>query len=171
MNYNLNVKFHFLNLQWIRNFFPKVKAQHFKQNQANQAASSQTKLDSENRFHVDRFSTKFWRFCWKTSSTKRIFRIHARREESFQPCSGNRNNTTSMLKHDVVRKAFIFICSRAEMKIGWNLSAPYRADALYGARFLPVRRSLRRMEPELSLIHIWRCRRIERCRSRWSQYH
>ena len=26
-------------------------------------------------------------------------------------------------------------------------------------------------EYELSLIHIWRCRRIERCRSRWSPYH
>ena len=25
--------------------------------------------------------------------------------------------------------------------------------------------------PDLSLIHIWRCRRIERCRSRWSPYH
>ena len=25
--------------------------------------------------------------------------------------------------------------------------------------------------PGLSLIHIWRCRRIERCRSRWSPYH
>ena len=25
--------------------------------------------------------------------------------------------------------------------------------------------------PALSLIHIWRCRRIERCRSRWSPYH
>ena len=25
--------------------------------------------------------------------------------------------------------------------------------------------------PFLSLIHIWRCRRIERCRSRWSPYH
>ena len=24
---------------------------------------------------------------------------------------------------------------------------------------------------KLSLIHIWRCRRIERCRSRWSPYH
>ena len=30
MNYNLNVKFHFLNLRWIRNTSPKVKAQHFK---------------------------------------------------------------------------------------------------------------------------------------------
>ena len=29
------------------------------------------------------------------------------------------------------------------------------------------------IDPEwcLSLIHIWRCRRIERCRSRWSPYH
>ena len=26
-------------------------------------------------------------------------------------------------------------------------------------------------EQTLSLIHIWRCRRIERCRSRWSPYH
>ena len=26
-------------------------------------------------------------------------------------------------------------------------------------------------EELLSLIHIWRCRRIERCRSRWSPYH
>ena len=25
--------------------------------------------------------------------------------------------------------------------------------------------------PYLSLIHIWRCRRIRRCRSRWSPYH
>ena len=28
-----------------------------------------------------------------------------------------------------------------------------------------------RSEYDLSLIHIWRCRRIERCRSRWSPYH
>ena len=27
------------------------------------------------------------------------------------------------------------------------------------------------MRKPLSLIHIWRCRRIERCRSRWSPYH
>ena len=40
-------------------------------------------------------------------------------------------------------------------------------------------RSARRFGPpaiphlflDLSLIHIWRCRRIERCRSRWSPYH
>ena len=30
--------------------------------------------------------------------------------------------------------------------------------------------SARRLKT-LSLIHIWRCRRIERCRSRWSPYH
>ena len=28
-----------------------------------------------------------------------------------------------------------------------------------------------KLEEMLSLIHIWRCRRIERCRSRWSPYH
>ena len=28
-----------------------------------------------------------------------------------------------------------------------------------------------RSQRNLSLIHIWRCRRIERCRSRWSPYH
>ena len=27
------------------------------------------------------------------------------------------------------------------------------------------------LSKHLSLIHIWRCRRIERCRSRWSPYH
>ena len=30
---------------------------------------------------------------------------------------------------------------------------------------------VRRSVQCLSLIHIWRCRRIERCRSRWSPYH
>ena len=29
----------------------------------------------------------------------------------------------------------------------------------------------RNLVQRLSLIHIWRCRRIERCRSRWSPYH
>ena len=32
-------------------------------------------------------------------------------------------------------------------------------------------RSLAIYIQKLSLIHIWRCRRIERCRSRWSPYH
>ena len=31
--------------------------------------------------------------------------------------------------------------------------------------------ALKRTGCDLSLIHIWRCRRIERCRSRWSPYH
>ena len=31
--------------------------------------------------------------------------------------------------------------------------------------------TLWKMVSMLSLIHIWRCRRIERCRSRWSPYH
>ena len=35
-----------------------------------------------------------------------------------------------------------------------------------------IRRYHRVLRPWfLSLIHIWRCRRIERCRSRWSPYH
>ena len=40
-------------------------------------------------------------------------------------------------------------------------SLAYYADA----------KSLSGVCPLLSLIHIWRCRRIERCRSRWSPYH
>ena len=32
-------------------------------------------------------------------------------------------------------------------------------------------RFISRLLHTLSLIHIWRCRRIERCRSRWSPYH
>ena len=34
-----------------------------------------------------------------------------------------------------------------------------------------VTHRVRRSYVYLSLIHIWRCRRIERCRSRWSPYH
>ena len=34
-----------------------------------------------------------------------------------------------------------------------------------------VRSQRHRLHYLLSLIHIWRCRRIERCRSRWSPYH
>eukprot|EP00826_Nyctotherus_ovalis_P063274 TRINITY_DN9266_c0_g2_i2.p3 TRINITY_DN9266_c0_g2~~TRINITY_DN9266_c0_g2_i2.p3 ORF type:complete len:108 (-),score=11.86 TRINITY_DN9266_c0_g2_i2:16-339(-) len=30
---------------------------------------------------------------------------------------------------------------------------------------------IKRIDIDLSLIHICRCRRIERCRSRWSPYH
>ena len=38
--------------------------------------------------------------------------------------------------------------------------------------FTPIRSlSLLLVMISLSLIHIWRCRRIERCRSRWSPYH
>ena len=35
----------------------------------------------------------------------------------------------------------------------------------------PNIKNLARSNLDLSLIHIWRCRRIERCRSRWSPYH
>ena len=48
---------------------------------------------------------------------------------------------------------------------------------LYIYKFAKIRilwtwyRSMQTMYFYLSLIHIWRCRRIERCRSRWSPYH
>ena len=35
----------------------------------------------------------------------------------------------------------------------------------------PLHLTIDRTAYTLSLIHIWRCRRIERCRSRWSPYH
>ena len=36
---------------------------------------------------------------------------------------------------------------------------------------LPLSTQIPLAHEGLSLIHIWRCRRIERCRSRWSPYH
>ena len=73
-------------------------------------------------------------------------------------------------------------CAKFDMaRWGWELTVlPWPlADA--DKDWLP----LRLLEPQssqcreaakyvqicLSLIHIWRCRRIERCRSRWSPYH
>ena len=41
-----------------------------------------------------------------------------------------------------------------------NIGTPYLANTVVEAKVL-----------DLSLIHICRCRRIERCRSRWSPYH
>ena len=59
---------------------------------------------------------------------------------------------------------------------------PYLADELCRPADIEGRRRLRSASSpvvisrgnaweRLSLIHIWRCRRIERCRSRWSPYH
>ena len=47
-------------------------------------------------------------------------------------------------------------------------------NLLWMAKFvesLQVCKKIYRKIVHLSLIHIWRCRRIERCRSRWSPYH
>ena len=35
----------------------------------------------------------------------------------------------------------------------------------------PISPTISPMDPRLSLIHIWRCRRLLTCRSRWSPYH
>ena len=57
-----------------------------------------------------------------------------------------------------------------------NLSLPLCTLAILWPPCKILRRSSYRGTPppgalNLSLIHIWRCRRIERCRSRWSPYH
>ena len=48
----------------------------------------------------------------------------------------------------------------------------FALGALVGPSWTQDRlRPLQEASWDLSLIHIWRCRRIERCRSRWSPYH
>ena len=41
----------------------------------------------------------------------------------------------------------------------------------YDCLYAPYIQGFSERLQKLSLIHIWRCRRIERCRSRWSPYH
>ena len=45
------------------------------------------------------------------------------------------------------------VSGQGSLPAGWIIGSPYE------------------QHQQLSLIHIWRCRRIERCRSRWSPYH
>ena len=59
------------------------------------------------------------------------------------------------------------------LSLRYDLTAPL---ARYVAKnFLEIPKPFKRYQLgtvwRLSLIHIWRCRRIERCRSRWSPYH
>ena len=66
---------------------------------------------------------------------------------------------------------FSFAC-----KLLGTLPKAYDSPHVCRCRFLSKRRktltiAISPHHPHLSLIHIWRCRRIERCRSRWSPYH
>ena len=51
--------------------------------------------------------------------------------------------------------------------------APIKSAGYRGSRRQSLKHHLllRRANTNLSLIHIWRCRRRLRCRSRWSPYH
>ena len=51
----------------------------------------------------------------------------------------------------------------------WLQPDRWRHDRILSGNFRHSKRQT--TEQNLSLIHIWRCRRIERCRSRWSPYH
>ena len=62
----------------------------------------------------------------------------------------------SLQKLDAV--ADFFCVFRCFVGYNWSPGAPW------GSLWAPI-------SIYLSLIHIWRCRRIERCRSRWSPYH
>ena len=60
-------------------------------------------------------------------------------------------------------------------KIRWNKSGSARLlfyfISFYLCRSVCIFTIVSLCYIHLSLIHIWRCRRIERCRSRWSPYH
>ena len=56
---------------------------------------------------------------------------------------------------------------RLLVKITWFLSFSGKNDAESLCHFVKIPF----LDPKLSLIHIWRCRRYSLCRSRWSPYH
>ena len=55
-------------------------------------------------------------------------------------------------------------CTRQSGKVLWVVLSPLFFKEIW-------QNGTRGHGHMLSLIHIWRCRRIERCRSRWSPYH
>ena len=61
----------------------------------------------------------------------------------------------------VTTNAFSFFCE--------HLTVP--VTSIHVIVVKPAKLMLSSTASHLSLIHIWRCRRIERCRSRWSPYH
>ena len=58
-----------------------------------------------------------------------------------------------------------------ENKIANSVTGQILQADVRRANWLDLNDSIGQIAASLSLIHIWRCRRIERCRSRWSPYH
>ena len=89
--------------------------------------------------------------------------------------SGSRssNSTLDMSKiADSARKSEEISCRTKSMANEVVVPSKRVGQRLVGTRFFPF---LPRLCPSspccLSLIHIWRCRRLPQCRSRWSPYH
>ena len=91
---------------------------------------------------------------------------------------------TAACGFDMLRKLWIGNSSRHKLKIAHalkrNSSMYHLFDSKVGTRRNNCSTHVLWREHQtilwytmiqLSLIHIWRCRRIERCRSRWSPYH
>ena len=96
---------------------------------------------------------------WKTRMWMRL----TERMKDFVPTVGCR-----MLKRTV--------CNFERWGSRWsgygdNRRGSSTARRLNSNQFRKIRRLRGNLLQVLSLIHIWRCRRIERCRSRWSPYH
>eukprot|EP00826_Nyctotherus_ovalis_P031248 TRINITY_DN24946_c0_g1_i1.p2 TRINITY_DN24946_c0_g1~~TRINITY_DN24946_c0_g1_i1.p2 ORF type:complete len:110 (+),score=7.95 TRINITY_DN24946_c0_g1_i1:67-396(+) len=91
-------------------------------------------------------------------NTKLITKLHFNRIYIY---FSDIKHVAEVLKSRKTLTALSIINSSIEKKDRWNI-----------VKALQVNRSLIQLNVSgLSLIHICRCRRIERCRSRWSPYH
>ena len=108
-----------------------------------------------------RISPEFWP---NDRQTKNIFRNLAKRPNGRDLCILGRLTNGRDL------------CILGRLTSGrnlWRLNWDGRRPHLFGRWPILTMRLWPTAEPyyDLSLIHIWRCRRIERCRSRWSPSH
>ena len=86
---------------------------------------------------------------------------------------------TQMVLHNIFSKRFLKLCKSSNLTKWLELTKPKIAKPIY---MLGVASESGRIYCtysfyneftflDLSLIHIWRCRRSTLCRSRWSPYH
>ena len=105
------------------------------------------------------------KFKWCTNSP------HKKKQHTFKStlmCSVGRNLTN--VNRKVVLSEVNTVIKRDEVSVAEYVPQKARDEGCWLMVSCPtfVQHEL---VPSLSLIHIWRCRRIERCRSRWSPYH
>ena len=77
-------------------------------------------------------------------------------------------NSRRLQKHE---RRSTYTAVRAFLPVCFHHFSNYSSTPTYVVVVLSMGKANEEMYIYLSLIHIWRCRRIERCRSRWSPYH